>query len=130
MPSEYSGPVLHAPVIVEENGFRRPLNNQGVQTALGDTKDDDITATGKAFMTNDMPNELIELQKIVLESSMFGNHRWAGILSVPLDFAIFSHETQAFLIGSSECTTEPINSIVHDQNLCYRANGHSFCCRA
>ena len=48
-----------------------------VQTALSETQDpDDISVTVKAFMTADLPNELIELlEKIVLDNSVFSEHR-------------------------------------------------------
>jgi hypothetical protein len=48
-----------------------------VQTALSETQDpDDISVTVKAFMTADLPNELIELlEKIVLDNSVFSDHR-------------------------------------------------------
>jgi len=70
-------PELWAHVLKEENEYRRPLIDQVVQTALSETQDpDDITVTVKAFMTADLPNELIELlEKIVLESSVFSDHR-------------------------------------------------------
>lgn len=50
---------------------------QVVQTTLSETQDpDDISVTVKAFMTADLPNELIELlEKIVLDSSVFSEHR-------------------------------------------------------
>lgn len=48
-----------------------------VQTALSETQDpEDISVTVKAFMTADLPNELIELlEKIVLDNSVFSDHR-------------------------------------------------------
>lgn len=48
-----------------------------VQTALSETQDpEDISATVKAFMAADLPNELIELlEKIVLDNSVFSEHR-------------------------------------------------------
>lgn len=48
-----------------------------VQTALSETQDpEDISVTVRAFMTSDLPNELIELlEKIVLENSVFSDHR-------------------------------------------------------
>ena len=51
---------------------------QVVQTALSETQDpEEISETVKAFMTADLPNELIELlEKIVLESSVFSDHRF------------------------------------------------------
>ena len=50
---------------------------QVVQTALSETQDpEDISVTVKAFMTADLPNELIELlEKIVLDNSAFSDHR-------------------------------------------------------
>jgi len=50
---------------------------QVVQTALSETQDpEEISVTVKAFMTADLPNELIELlEKIVLDNSMFSDHR-------------------------------------------------------
>ncbi|CAH1801405.1 unnamed protein product [Owenia fusiformis] len=70
-------PDLWAIVLQEDNEFRRPLIDQVVQTALSETQDpEDISVTVKAFMTADLPNELIELlEKIVLESSVFSDHR-------------------------------------------------------
>jgi len=64
-------------VLKEDNEFRRPLIDQVVGTALSETQDpEDISVTVKAFMTADLPNELIELlEKIVLESSVFSDHR-------------------------------------------------------
>lgn len=51
--------------------------SQVVQTALGEAQDpDEISVTVKAFMSADLPNELIELlEKIVLDNSMFSDHR-------------------------------------------------------
>lgn len=64
-------------VLAETNQYRRPLIDQVVQTALSETLDpDDISITVKAFMAADLPNELIELlEKIVLDSSTFSEHR-------------------------------------------------------
>ncbi|XP_033115342.1 clathrin heavy chain 1 isoform X2 [Anneissia japonica] len=68
---------LWAEVLNPENQYRRQLIDQVVQTALSETQDpDDISVTVKAFMTADLPNELIELlEKIVLENSVFSDHR-------------------------------------------------------
>ncbi|KAB0791804.1 hypothetical protein PPYR_03604 [Photinus pyralis] len=68
---------LWAEVLNEENPYRRQLIDQVVQTALNETQDpEDISVTVKAFMTADLPNELIELlEKIVLDSSVFSDHR-------------------------------------------------------
>ncbi|GFT60926.1 clathrin heavy chain 1 [Nephila pilipes] len=68
---------LWAEVLNENNQYRRPLIDQVVQTALSETQDpEDISVTVKAFMTADLPNELIELlEKIVLDSSVFSDHR-------------------------------------------------------
>ena len=68
---------LWAEVLNDENQYRRPLIDQVVQTALAETQDpEDISVTVKAFMAADLPNELIELlEKIVLESSVFSDHR-------------------------------------------------------
>nr|CAD7600904.1 unnamed protein product [Timema genevievae] len=70
-------PELWAEVLNESNPFKRPLIDQVVQTALSETQDpEDISVTVKAFMTADLPNELIELlEKIVLDSSVFSDHR-------------------------------------------------------
>ena len=49
--------------------------------------------TVKAFMTADLPNELIELlEKIVLESSVFSEHRCDnGLISTAVSAVSFSH---------------------------------------
>nr|ATP16155.1 putative clathrin heavy chain [Leptinotarsa decemlineata] len=68
---------LWAEVLQESNPYRRQLIDQVVQTALSETQDpEDISVTVKAFMTADLPNELIELlEKIVLDTSVFSEHR-------------------------------------------------------
>ncbi|XP_047097901.1 clathrin heavy chain [Schistocerca piceifrons] len=70
-------PELWAEVLNENNPYKRPLIDQVVQTALSETQDpEDISVTVKAFMTADLPNELIELlEKIVLDNSVFSDHR-------------------------------------------------------
>ncbi|KAK3914014.1 Clathrin heavy chain [Frankliniella fusca] len=70
-------PELWVEVLNESNPFKRPLIDQVVQTALSETQDpEDISVTVKAFMTADLPNELIELlEKIVLDNSVFSDHR-------------------------------------------------------
>ena len=68
---------LWGTVLEEGNKYRRQLIDQVVQTALTETQDpDDVSCTVKAFMSADLPNELIELlEKIVLENSIFSEHR-------------------------------------------------------
>ncbi|WAR01555.1 LOW QUALITY PROTEIN: CLH1-like protein [Mya arenaria] len=63
-------PELWVEVLQEDNEYRRQLIDQVVQTALSETQDpEDISVTVKAFMTADLPNELIELlEKIVLDT--------------------------------------------------------------
>ncbi|XP_005091567.1 clathrin heavy chain 1 isoform X2 [Aplysia californica] len=70
-------PDLWATVLSEENEYKRQLIDQVVQTALSETQDpEEISVAVKAFMTADLPNELIELlEKIVLETSVFSDHR-------------------------------------------------------
>ncbi|CAK9299457.1 unnamed protein product [Gordionus sp. m RMFG-2023] len=70
-------PGLWTSVLNENNVYRRQLIDQVVQTALSETQDpEDISVTVKAFMSADLPNELIELlEKIVLDSSVFSSHR-------------------------------------------------------
>lgn len=64
-------------VLVESNPHRRSVIDQVVQTALPESRNsEEVSATVKAFMTADLPNELIELlEKIVLESSEFSGNR-------------------------------------------------------
>jgi clathrin heavy chain len=70
-------PELWSVVLDQTNEFRRQLIDQVVQTALSETQDaDEISVTVKAFMLAELPNELIELlEKIVLNNSVFSNHR-------------------------------------------------------
>lgn len=70
-------PELWAVVLDVDNQYRRSLIDQVVQTALNETQDpEDVSVTVKAFMSADLPNELIELlEKIVLENSVFSEHR-------------------------------------------------------
>jgi clathrin heavy chain len=68
---------LWGTVLVESNEHRRELIDQIVATALPECTDpDDVSATVKAFMTANLPNELIELlEKIVLENSAFNDNK-------------------------------------------------------
>uniref|UniRef100_A0A914HD52 Clathrin heavy chain n=1 Tax=Globodera rostochiensis TaxID=31243 RepID=A0A914HD52_GLORO len=68
---------LWAVVLAENNQHRRQLIDQVVQTTLSETLDpDDISITVRAFISADLPNELIELlEKIVLENSTFTENR-------------------------------------------------------
>lgn len=56
---------------------RRYLLDQVVQTALPESKNpDEVSTTVKAFMSNDLPGELIELlERIVLQGSDFANNK-------------------------------------------------------
>jgi len=67
---ERQDPELWALVLTEENEFKRQVVDQVVQTALPEVKNpEEVSSTVKAFMTADLPNELIELlEKIVLDS--------------------------------------------------------------
>lgn len=68
---------LWGKVLDLENKYRRQLIDQVVQTALSETQDpDEVSVTVKAFMSANLPNELIELlEKIVLDNSVFAEHR-------------------------------------------------------
>ncbi len=57
------------------------ISSQVVQTALSETQDpEEVSVTVKAFMTADLPNELIELlEKIVLDNSVFSEHRYGRL---------------------------------------------------
>ncbi|KAI9251762.1 hypothetical protein BDA99DRAFT_563473 [Phascolomyces articulosus] len=68
---------LWAYVLQENNEHRRALIDQIVAAALPECTDpDDVSATVKAFMAADLPNELIELlEKIVLENSAFSDNK-------------------------------------------------------
>jgi len=70
-------PALWEYVLREDNQYRRPLIDQVIQTALAETQDpEEISVTVKAFMTADLPNNLIELlEKIVIDNSVFSEHR-------------------------------------------------------
>ena len=64
-----------------------------VQTALSETQDpEEVSVTVKAFMTADLPNELIELlEKIVLDNSVFSEHRYR--LAACKVSQLFTHNT-------------------------------------
>merc|ERR1719311_1033253 len=68
---------LWATVLTEENEHRRACIDAVVGSALPETKNPEVVSTTvKAFMTADLPNELIELlEKIVLQSSEFSDNR-------------------------------------------------------
>ncbi|KAL7060518.1 hypothetical protein AAHC03_09135 [Spirometra sp. Aus1] len=70
-------PELWAQTLDDSNTYRRQLIDQVVQTALSETQDpEEITVAVKAFMSAEMPNELIELlEKIVMDNSVFSDHR-------------------------------------------------------
>ncbi|XP_058100764.1 clathrin heavy chain 2-like isoform X2 [Magnolia sinica] len=70
-------------VLKPENEYRRQLIDQVVSTALPESKSpEQVSATVKAFMTADLPHELIELlEKIVLQNSAFsGNSNLQNLL--------------------------------------------------
>jgi clathrin heavy chain len=70
-------------VLDPENPCRRQLIDQVVSTALPESKNpEQVSATVKAFMTADLPHELIELlEKIVLQNSSFsGNPNLQNLL--------------------------------------------------
>jgi len=74
---------LWATVLQEDNPFRRQLIDQVVSTALPEYKNpEQVSVAVKAFMTAELPGELIELlEKIVLQSSAFsGNHNLQNLL--------------------------------------------------
>ncbi|EEB90208.1 hypothetical protein MPER_11615, partial [Moniliophthora perniciosa FA553] len=70
-------PELWAQVLVPDNMYRRQLIDQLVATALPECTDpDDVSVTVKAFLTADLPIELIELlEKIVIEPSPFSDNK-------------------------------------------------------
>ncbi|KAL4063210.1 armadillo-type protein [Scleroderma citrinum] len=70
-------PELWAQVLVSDNIHRRALVDQIVATALPECTDpDDVSVTVKAFLSADLPLELIELlEKIVIEPSPFSDNR-------------------------------------------------------
>ncbi|KAJ8482453.1 hypothetical protein ONZ51_g5352 [Trametes cubensis] len=70
-------PDLWAQVLRPDNIYRRQLIDQIVATALPESTDpDDVSITVKAFLTADLPLELIEiLEKIILEPSPFSDNR-------------------------------------------------------
>ncbi|KAI3740884.1 hypothetical protein L2E82_31359 [Cichorium intybus] len=72
-----------AKVLNPENEYRRQLIDQVVSTALPEYKSpEQVSAAVKAFMTSDLPHELIELlEKIVLQNSAFsGNFNLQNLL--------------------------------------------------
>ena len=64
-------------VLVEENEHRRTLIDQVIQTALPESENpDEVSSTVKAFMSANLPNELIELlEKIVIDGKRFNDNR-------------------------------------------------------
>ncbi|EJF64173.1 clathrin heavy chain 1 [Dichomitus squalens LYAD-421 SS1] len=70
-------PDLWAQVLRGDNLHRRQLIDQIVATALPESTDpDDVSITVKAFLTADLPLELIELlEKIIIEPSPFSDNR-------------------------------------------------------
>ena len=68
---------LGAMVRTPENEFRRNVINQVASTALLESVNaDEVSAIVKAFISADLPNELIELlEKIVLHNSDFSNNQ-------------------------------------------------------
>ena len=68
---------LWAMVLVPDNVHRRQLIDQIIATALPECTDtDDDSVTVKAFITADLPIELIEiLEKIIIEPSPFSDNK-------------------------------------------------------
>ncbi|KFK34843.1 hypothetical protein AALP_AA5G200400 [Arabis alpina] len=70
-------------VLIPKNEYRRQIIDQVVSTALPETNSpEQVSAAVKAFMTADLPHELIELlEKIVLQNSAFsGNSNLQNLL--------------------------------------------------
>lgn len=67
---------LWSKVLTEENPHRRQLVDQVISTGIPELTDPEpISITVKAFMENDLPQELIELlEKIILEPSPFNDN--------------------------------------------------------
>jgi clathrin heavy chain len=70
-------PELWAQVLVPENIHRRQLIDQVVATAIPECTDpDDVSVTVKAFLSADLPIELIELlEKIIIDPSPFSDNK-------------------------------------------------------
>ncbi|TFK51691.1 clathrin heavy chain 1 [Heliocybe sulcata] len=70
-------PELWAQVLVPDNIHRRQLIDQIVATAVPESTDpDDVSITVKAFLSADLPIELIELlEKIIIEPSPFSDNK-------------------------------------------------------
>lgn len=70
-------PELWAQVLVPDNIHRRQLIDQVVATAVPESTDpDDVSVTVKAFLSADLPIELIELlEKIIIEPSPFSDNK-------------------------------------------------------
>ncbi|KAI0065620.1 clathrin heavy chain [Artomyces pyxidatus] len=70
-------PDLWAQVLVADNLHRRQLIDQIVATAIPESTDpDDVSVTVKAFLSADLPIELIELlEKIIIEPSPFSDNK-------------------------------------------------------
>jgi len=68
---------LWGKVLTPDNKHRKDVVEQVVQTALPETKNaDEVSCTVKAFMTAELPHELIELlERIVLHNSGFANNQ-------------------------------------------------------
>mmetsp|Transcript_108621 Transcript_108621/g.188021 ORF Transcript_108621/g.188021 Transcript_108621/m.188021 type:complete len:1721 (-) Transcript_108621:142-5304(-) len=74
---ERQSPDLWALVLNPENEYRRNVIDQVVSTALPEsTNADEVSTACRAFISADLPNELIELlEKIVLHNSDFSNNK-------------------------------------------------------
>jgi clathrin heavy chain len=74
---ERQDPDLWAYALNDQNEYKRSVIDQVVQTALPESKNpEEVSSTVKAFMTADLPNELIELlEKIVIEGTEFSGNR-------------------------------------------------------
>eukprot|EP00916_Digyalum_oweni_P021100 GHVL01035078.1.p1 GENE.GHVL01035078.1~~GHVL01035078.1.p1 ORF type:complete len:1411 (+),score=249.62 GHVL01035078.1:264-4496(+) len=74
---ERQSEALWSTVLDPGNSHRRAVMDQVVSSALPESKNaDELSVTVKAFMSADMPNELIELlERIVLHSSDFSNNK-------------------------------------------------------
>ncbi|EHB14914.1 Clathrin heavy chain 2 [Heterocephalus glaber] len=88
-------PELWACVLEEINPSRRQLIDQVVQTSLSETQDpEEVSVTVKAFMKANLPNELIELlEKIVLDNSVFSEHRRGNLQNLLILTAIKADHT-------------------------------------
>jgi len=114
-----SDPEIWAFVLAENNGYRRPLVDQVIATAVPESSEPEkVSVAVKAFLDADLPAELIELlEKIILEPSPFSDNGSLQNLLMLTAAKADKSRLMDYIHRLSEFNAEEIANMCIDQGL-------------